>query len=200
MRAHISEQDLTDYALNELDPHQRIYIESMLAVSEECRNDVYRMIDMAQLLEEGFEREAVFAERQDLHLKSEQRADLTRPHHRGHYIFRDMLSALGLAACVAFCLVHFNDEQFSGARTAAKNVATSVPSKVASVMKASVSDQAVESSIDLGKMLESLRELAAESSTKIMDASTDMLPESPEICTPPTRVMESTQLMMSDMP
>lgn len=199
MRAHISEQDLTDYALNELDPHQRIYVESMLAVSEECRNDVYRMIDMAQLLEEGFEREAVFAERQDLHLKAEQRADLTRPHHRAHYIFRDVMSALGLAACVAFCLVHFNDEQFSGARAAAKSVATQVPTKVANVVR-DVGGPTVESSIDLGKMLESLRELAAESSTKIMDASTDILPETPEICTPPTRVMESTQLMISDMP
>ena len=30
----------------------------MLAVSEECRNDVYEMIDMAMLLEKGFERDA----------------------------------------------------------------------------------------------------------------------------------------------
>ena len=28
----------------------------MLAVSEECRNDIYEMIDVALMLEEGFER------------------------------------------------------------------------------------------------------------------------------------------------
>ena len=57
MRSEISDQDLTDYALNELGPEERLYVESMLAVSEECRNDVYEMIDMAMLLEKGFERE-----------------------------------------------------------------------------------------------------------------------------------------------
>jgi anti-sigma factor RsiW len=57
MRGRISDQDLTDYALNELQPEERLYVESMLAVSEECRNDVYEMIEMGQLLEEGFERE-----------------------------------------------------------------------------------------------------------------------------------------------
>lgn len=57
MRSQISDQDLTDYALNELGPDERIYVESMLVVSEECRNDIYETIDMAMLLEEGFERE-----------------------------------------------------------------------------------------------------------------------------------------------
>ena len=196
MRAHISEQDLTDYALNELDPHQRIYVESMLAVSEECRNDVYKMIELSQLLEQGFEREAVFAERQDLHLMPDQRADLTRPHHRAHYVIRDVMSAIGLAACVAFCLVKFDDSEFSGARAAAGRVAQA--SKQAA---GAITVQASESGIDLASALASLRELAAESSTKLMDASSDMLPDPPEICTPPTRVMESAQLTsFGDMP
>jgi anti-sigma factor RsiW len=55
MRGQISDQDLTDYALNELQPEVRLYVESMLAVSEECRNDVYETIEVSQLLEEGFE-------------------------------------------------------------------------------------------------------------------------------------------------
>ena len=56
MRGKISDQDLTDYALDELDPHERLYVESMLAVSEECRADVYDLIEYGQMIEEGFER------------------------------------------------------------------------------------------------------------------------------------------------
>jgi anti-sigma factor RsiW len=196
MRAHISEQDLTDYALNELDPHQRIYVESMLAVSEECRNDVYQMIELSQLLEQGFEREAVFAERQDLHLKAEQRADLTRPHHRAHYIFRDVMSAIGLAACVAFCLVKFDDAEFAGARAAAGRMAQATTTAAGAM---TVKVQSPDGGIDLASALASLRELAAESSTMLIDAGGDMLPDPPEICTPPTRVMESAQLTGFEM-
>ena len=58
MRGKISDQDLTDYALNELPPEERLYVESMFAVSEECRHDVYEMIELTQLMEEGFERES----------------------------------------------------------------------------------------------------------------------------------------------
>ena len=43
MRGKISDQDLTNYALNDgLDSRERLYVESMLAVSEECRQDIYR--------------------------------------------------------------------------------------------------------------------------------------------------------------
>ncbi len=42
MRGKISDQDLTDYALNELQPESGSIVESMLAVSEECRHDIYR--------------------------------------------------------------------------------------------------------------------------------------------------------------
>ena len=59
MRGKLSDQDLTNYALNELESRERLYVESMLAVSVECRDDVYQTIDVAQMLEEGFERETV---------------------------------------------------------------------------------------------------------------------------------------------
>ena len=56
MRGKITDQDLTNYALNDgLEPSERLYVESMLAVSEECRNDVYQMIDVATLLEKSFD-------------------------------------------------------------------------------------------------------------------------------------------------
>ena len=58
MRGKISDQDLADYALNDLQPEERLYVESMLGVSEECRHDVYQMIELSQLLEEGFEKES----------------------------------------------------------------------------------------------------------------------------------------------
>jgi hypothetical protein len=57
MRGKVSDQDLTDYALNELAPDERLYVESMLAVSEECREDVYRMLDLGEMLKEGLEME-----------------------------------------------------------------------------------------------------------------------------------------------
>jgi anti-sigma factor RsiW len=57
MRGKLSDQDLTDYALNELPPDERLYVESMLAVSEECREDVYRMLDLGEMLKEGLELE-----------------------------------------------------------------------------------------------------------------------------------------------
>ena len=56
MRGRLTEQDLTDYALNELPPDERLYVESMLGVSEECRNDIYQMLELSELLKEGMER------------------------------------------------------------------------------------------------------------------------------------------------
>ena len=53
MRGRLTPQDLTDYALNELPPDERLYVESMLGVSEECRNDVYQMLELGELLKEG---------------------------------------------------------------------------------------------------------------------------------------------------
>ena len=57
MKGKLTQQDLTDYALNELSPNERLYVESLLAVSEEYRNDIYENIDVALMLEEGFEME-----------------------------------------------------------------------------------------------------------------------------------------------
>jgi anti-sigma factor RsiW len=56
MRGRLKEQDLTDYALNELPPDERIYVESMLGLSEECRNDVYEMLELSEMLKDGMQR------------------------------------------------------------------------------------------------------------------------------------------------
>lgn len=106
MRAGLSEQDLTDYALNELEADQRLYVESMLAASEECRHDVCEMIEMAMLLEESFEREerktnaAVVAE-----LTPEQRQALLVVKPKPRYL-QKFAAVLAAAAAVAFCITN----------------------------------------------------------------------------------------------
>lgn len=104
MRGKISDQDLTDYALNELDPHERLYVESMLAVSEECRADVYDLIEMGQMIEEGFDREEDKIE--SIFLTSEQRARLLTVRANPFAIMRTAAAVLAAAACVAFAVVH----------------------------------------------------------------------------------------------
>lgn len=102
MRSKISDQDLTDYALNELGPDERLYVESMLAVSEECRNDVYETIDFAMSLEEGFEREEGKAEL--LELTAEQRMALLNVQMPNRFL-RRTVAALAMAAAVTLAFV-----------------------------------------------------------------------------------------------
>ncbi|MEQ1859552.1 MAG: hypothetical protein ABMA13_06425 [Chthoniobacteraceae bacterium] len=187
MRGPLSDQDLTNYALDELLPRERIYVESMLAASEECRNDVCESIEMARLLEQGYEREIVAAEMRELSLRSEQRAELTRPHFTARYFVRDVAAALGLAACVAFTITRVDAESLIGARHAVTKVAT-VSSQAADTMSAAAQSP---DGIDLAKALASLREMAEES---FMPVGADVFTEPQPICTPPTRLLESAQL------
>jgi len=99
MRGRLTEQDLTDYALNELPPDERLYVESMLGVSEECRNDIYQMLELGELLKEGMER----TESDALVLNAEQRAkvlDVPVWHWRG--ILQKAAAILLLSAGTAF--------------------------------------------------------------------------------------------------
>src|SRR5688572_1466431 len=187
MRGKLSEQDLTDYALNELDPVDRLYVESMLAASEECRNDICATIEMAQMLEQGFERELIVAERQDLALRADQRMELVRPHFTLRYALRDVASALGMAACAAFAITMLNDLGGAPRARAAADRVAQASHKAADAMAVAVQ---TPEKIDLAKVLSSLREMAEEGSK----LSNDMMPESPTICTPPTLILESAQL------
>jgi anti-sigma factor RsiW len=107
VRSKISDQDLTDYALDALDPNQRLYVESMLAVSEECRNDVYEMIDLGMMLEEGFEREEM--KEAGLSLTGAQREKLLTTPVKSHFIRR---TAVVLAAAAAVALAFVSKEQW----------------------------------------------------------------------------------------
>ena len=191
MRGKISDQDLTDYALNELEPADRLYLESMLAVSEECRNDVYNVIDLAQLIEDGFEREG--GEVQVLCLRPEQRAELTRPHFTARYVLRDFASAIGLAACVAFALVQFEKFDAKDQGVTAGRVAQ-VTSKVSRTVTQVVQ---TPDAVDMKAAFENLRAMVSDPSNWL--PVTEGMPEPPTICTPPTFVMESAQLTLGDM-
>lgn len=98
MRGKLSDQDLTDYALNELGPEERLYVESMLAVSEECREDVYKTIDLGLIIEEAFEREEGGI---SFDLTAEQRLKLLDVHMPNRFLHR---SAALLAAAAAIAL------------------------------------------------------------------------------------------------
>jgi anti-sigma factor RsiW len=99
MRGRLTDQDLTDYALNELPPDERLYVESMLGISEECRNDVYQMLELGEMLKQGMERNDSDA----LTLNAEQRAKVLEVpawHWRG--ILQKAAAILMLSAGTAF--------------------------------------------------------------------------------------------------
>jgi hypothetical protein len=101
MKPKVSEQDLTDYALNELGPEERIYVETYLAAAEEAREDVYAMIDLAMMLDEGFERENVG---EPVKLTAEQHNAVLNV--AGPNIFlRNTVIALAAAACATVAFV-----------------------------------------------------------------------------------------------
>jgi len=120
VRSKISDQDLTDYALDELGPDERLYVESMLAVSEECRNDVYEMIDTAMMLEEVFEREDG---KQPLGLTANQREALLDVRVKSRFL-RNAVATLAAAAAVAFAFVS-KDQWMPKGPTAGKMVQVS---------------------------------------------------------------------------
>jgi hypothetical protein len=101
MRGKVTDQDLTDYALNELPPDERLYVESMLAISEECRNDVYQMLEMSEMLKEGLEAEEI----PDFILDEEQRSRvLSVPSWTLKGFFRKVAAIAILAAGTAYAL------------------------------------------------------------------------------------------------
>jgi hypothetical protein len=129
MRSNVSDQDLTDYALNELDSEQRIYVESMLAVSEECRNDVYEMIDVAMLLEKGFEREGAKLSGEVGELTAEQREKLIAFRAKPRY-FQTTAAVIAAAAAVAFAITNPALWQVPGSAQKVAQVSTQVSNYV----------------------------------------------------------------------
>jgi hypothetical protein len=100
----LSQQDLTDYALNELSPNERLYAESLLAVSEAYRNDIYETIDVALMLEEGFEMEE---EKMPALLTDGQRQRVLEVELPNRF-FQRAAVVLSAAAAVALALFNHN--------------------------------------------------------------------------------------------
>lgn len=181
MRGKLSDQDLTNYALNELDARERLYVESMLAVSVECRDDVYQMIDVAQMLEEGFERETI---KLTATLTPEQRQRLVLPKQRNRVLefVHKAAATVALAACVAFALVSpqlLKHEQGVGSVAKMQNQMTGIVSSVATVVSPN------KEKVDISSLV-NLQTLADDSSSWIQAAS-EALPQPPAVvCTPPS--------------
>ena len=169
MRGKISDQDLTDYAMNELEPHDRLYVESMLAVSEECRADVYDLIEIGQMIDEGFEREEVKTE--DLSLTAAQRSKLLVIRRHPLAMVRNAAAVFAAAACVAFALTH--PALWPDRGTAVK--VAQVSKDVAKVMSHGISPA---QSAGMSASFDSLRALVQEPAKWIPEAAS-------AVCTPP---------------
>ena len=156
MRSQISDQDLTDYALDALDSNERLYVESMLAVSEECRNDVYEMIDVAMMLEEGFERED--GKQSSLALKADQRQALLDVRVKSHFLRR---TAVVLAAAAAVAVAFVTKDQWIPKGPAAQQMVR-VSNQMGNMMQAAVSAAEGEDSVF---RLDAFRKLTEDSAT-----------------------------------
>lgn len=103
MKDRLTEQDITDYALNELGPRERLYVESLLLGSEALREDASSQIEAARLLEMGFSAE--YAKRDVVFSLDASRREAVLAHcpSRMWENLGKMAAGLAaLAACVAF--------------------------------------------------------------------------------------------------
>jgi len=181
MRGKLSNQDLTNYALNDgLDDRERLYVESMLAVSEECRHDVYAMIEIAQCIETGFEREESFGA--DAELTAEQREELMNPPSRPAVLvfLQQASAAVALAACAAFMFIHL--QPWLGSAHGRK-LARASNALNQMVNSAGARAMAVKSD-DFAQFVD-LHTLVDDSASWLQQAS-DSLPKADTICTPPS--------------
>lgn len=183
---------MTDYALDELDPRARGYVESLLAVSEEARQDVAGTIEVTRLLEAGYERERCAAEVQELGLYPGQRLELTRPKFVMRRVVRDVAGVLALAACVAFVLTRVEGELYRRAWHSKSHVSRWT---ARAIEKAKARAGSVNGT-SLAAALGSLSQFADEKPQPEPEppASEFDLPEPTIICTPPPLVFDGSIL------
>lgn len=151
MRGKLSDQDLTDYALNELGPEERLYIESMLAVSEECREDVYKTIDLGLLIEEAFERDE--ESKVVVELTEDQRLKLLDVHLPNRFLRRSV-TALAAAAAVALAFVSKDAWLPKSAAVRVAQVSNSVTTSVQQAVSAAEGEDFVSQLASFRKLTE----------------------------------------------
>jgi anti-sigma factor RsiW len=100
MQRHISEVDITNYVLNELEPRERLFVESMMLGCDKDRQDALEMMELARMLEEGFEAELTA----ELTLDQTRRSLIIEPKRPSlwHAFAKVSVAVVSLAACVAF--------------------------------------------------------------------------------------------------
>ena len=173
MRGRLTPQDLTDYALNELPPDERLYVESMLGVSEECRHDVVQMLELSELLKDGI----ATIDSDELTLNTEQRAkvlDVPAWHWRG--MLQKAAAILLLSAGTAFTATRPGFWDKSGA--AADRLASA--GHAVQGMVADVQEKGFARSVEeFRSRLEKVSASASETTSEWQFAA------QPAVCTPP---------------
>ena len=180
MRGKLSDQDLTNYALNDgLDSGERLYVESLLAVSEECREDIYTMIDLGQMLEEGFEEEQ---EEVLPALTMEQRDALldVRDPHPAWAFFQKAAAVLAMGALLGFAVANPLGLHGPGS----KSKIARVSSKVSQMMTQAVSSGPNQDAEAFASLID-LHELVDDSSSWVQTAN-DSIQQATSTCTPPS--------------
>jgi len=174
MRGRLTDQDLTDYALNELPPDERLYVESMLGVSEECRHDVVQMLELSEMLKEGIQRDDADL----LTLNAEQRAkvlDVPAWHWRG--FFQKAAAILLLSAGTAFIATRPGVLEKSGLA-------------VGHLASAGQAVQGIVADVQEKGFARSVEEFASRLQQRAGQQVSDTVPEwqfaaQPAVCTPP---------------
>ena len=121
----LSETDITNYVLNELEPSERLFVESLMLGCEGSRADALAMMEMARLLEEGMDRELA---NHQLELDPHRREKIFA-YKSGS--FRQTLSNVAstfaaLAACLAFSVAAPSVSRFALGRDKQNTQATSI--------------------------------------------------------------------------
>jgi hypothetical protein len=171
----------------------------MLAVSEECRNDVYEMIELSQMLEEGFE-----AQEEAYSLRPEQRQALLEVRVAPRWI-PQTAAALAAAACATVAFLYPGLWKMDGvAAGVAQRVTSQVTTAVADAVNTTVqSVSGVPDLADVDTQIGTFRKLAEDPALKKW-FSTDWL--APEFSTPegpwaqPAAVWEPMPQALLDMP
>jgi hypothetical protein len=179
MRGKLSDQDLTNYALNDgLDPGERLYVESLLAVSEECRQDIYAMIDIGQMLEEGLEQEADQTGRVPALTAEQRNALLDVPErHPAWFFVQKAAAVLAMAALLGFAVAN---PLGLGSRGKIARVSSKVSQMVTQAVGSATNQDA-----DAFASLVDLHELVDDSSSWVQTAN-DSVQQAASTCTPPS--------------
>lgn len=187
MRGTLTDQDLTNYALNDgLNSRERLYVESMLGLNEECRGDVYKLMDLGQMLEEGFEEDALLSAPS---LTAEQRAHLVAPQpvrFSAMQFFRYSAATMAAAACLALVLAQPQWWGAKGTHARAMNAVTTEVARVVNVISPSAEHDLAE------WMTASYTDDDANDWRQVStDSMPGAMPTDETICTPPTWQVEA---------